>query len=137
MEIILSNLVKMKLILIEKKLFIFSSLLFLESAFLIYFSFLPSYDIPTIHIPFLRPGDFEHFIAYLIYGILLFGTLKFNGLNKYEFLTAMIIVSFFAGLTEVIQFFVPTRFLDPIDWLIDIFGSSTGIYVFNKNFTFS
>ncbi|MEM5812570.1 MAG: VanZ family protein, partial [Candidatus Aenigmatarchaeota archaeon] len=36
----------------------------------------------------------------------------------------------FAGMTEFIQSFVPTRFSDPMDWVVDFTGSGIGIILF-------
>jgi len=103
-----------------------------ESAFLIYMAFQPGYAVPTFHFPFLRGGDLEHFLAYLVYGFLGFRTFSLRFGSRKSLLASLLFCSLFGGLTEGIQAFVPTRFADPADWLLDAIGSCAGIAISSK-----
>ncbi len=63
--------------------YVFPILFAAESAFLIYMAFQPGNAVPTFHFPFLRGGDFEHFLTYLVYGFLGYRTfsLRFKPRN--------------------------------------------------------
>lgn len=103
-----------------------------ETMFLFYMALQPGYAIPAVRIPFLRGGDLEHFIAYLVYGFLAFRTFSMRFQKRESILVSVAWTMLFAGLTEGMQGFVPTRFADPADWLVDVMGSLVGIYAYTK-----
>lgn len=119
----LSNLNLVEMVEKEPKFFIYSSLVVIESLALIYFS-LQTYQVfPEFRLPFTRPGDLLHFIAYFFYGFFLSKAFGFlNGNKKLVFISAFIFGSLFGGLNETIQYFVLGRFSDPIDFLINASG---------------
>ncbi len=100
-----------------------------ESIFLVYMALQPGYAVPTLHIPFLRPGDLEHFLAYLVYGLLAYGTFGQRLGGRKLVIMTLGWCMIFAGFTEWLQVLVPTRFADPADWLVDAMGSVTGIVI--------
>jgi VanZ family protein len=104
-----------------------------ESMFLVYMAFQPGYAVPSFHIPFLRGGDMEHLLAYLVYGFLALGAFARRFMGRELILLAIGWCCLFAGLTEGIQAFVPSRFADPADWVVDVLGSSAGILVSRKD----
>jgi len=104
-----------------------------ESIFLIYMALQPGYAVPTFHFPFFRGGDMEHFLAYLVYGILGYGTLSPRLGQGAGLAASLAFCGLFAGLTEGMQAFVPTRFADPVDWAVDVLGSSAGILASRKD----
>lgn len=110
--------------------YLFPALFAAESIFLFYMAFQPGYAIPSFHFPFLREGDLEHFLAYLAYGFLAYGafSLKIRD-RKRALLLSLVWAGFFAGLTEGIQAFVPTRFADPADWVVDVIGAGAGVCI--------
>ena len=100
-----------------------------ESIFLIYMAFQPGYAIPAFHFPFLRGGDGEHFLAYLAYGFLAYGAFSLKIRDRKALLLSLVWAGFFAGVTEGIQAFVPTRFADPADWVVDVIGAGAGVCI--------
>jgi VanZ family protein len=108
----------------DKKCRIYFVFVILETIGLVCFSFIPSIGfIRTV----LRLGDLEHFIAYAVYGFLVNRALVcFACNNKRNILIAAMAGSLVGGLCETIQFFVPYRTADAIDWAIDTIGSFAG-----------
>ncbi|HJW96814.1 MAG TPA: VanZ family protein [archaeon] len=113
-----------KLILLRAVPFLFVA----ESAFLFYMALQPSSAVPTFGFPFFRNGDLEHFLAYLVYGILGYKTFSMKCSPKKSLTLSLSFCMLFAGFTEGIQAFVPTRVADPADWIVDSIGSGAGIY---------
>jgi VanZ family protein len=111
----------------ERNKSLFTVLFAAESLFLVYMALQPGYAVPTFHMPFLRGGDLEHFLAYLIYGFLAFRTFGQRLAGRRLALAALGWCMLFAGFTEGLQAFVPTRFADPADWVVDVMGSGVGI----------
>lgn len=104
---------------------IFILLLIAESITLLYLSTVPYLEsIPISQLVFLRPGDLEHSIAYLIYGFLAFSSFRFGK----KWYLAGIIASFFGILNEAIQAFTPGRVADPIDILNNSMFGFLGAY---------
>ncbi len=109
----------------DRKLYVFLMLVAAETVFLIAFSFLPS--VPTVRTGFFRIGDIEHFIAYLIYGLLLSRALSYSGRGRRMVLIVPVIAGVVLGVScEAIQFFVPLRTADLIDVAVDVAGSLAG-----------
>ena len=114
---------------------IFGIILFAESVFLVYMALLPSGAVPSAPgFLFLRGGDLEHFIAYVIYGFLMERTLGSMKIIKNRYAKALVLASFFALGTELLQAFVPSRYPDVLDWLVDSIGCAIGSYVSDKIF---
>jgi len=103
-----------------------------ESLFLFCIALQPGYAIPAVRIPFLREGDIEHLLAYLAYGFLAFRAFSMRFQKRQNILVSVAWTMLFAGLTEGLQAFVPTRFADPADWFVDVMGSLVGIYASAK-----
>ena len=99
-----------------------------EAAFLLYMAFQPSTSVPTLGFPFFRNGDLEHFLAYLVFGILGYMTFSLKYGPRDSLLVSLALCSLYAGLTEGVQMYVPTRVADPLDWVVDSIGSIVGIY---------
>ena len=99
-----------------------------ETLFLFYMALQPGYAVPSLGMPFLRGGDFEHFLAYLAYGLLAYGTfsLKIRD-RKRALIFSLAWCAFYGGITEGMQAFVPTRVADPLDWMADVLGAGAGI----------
>lgn len=106
--------------------YLFPVLFAAESAFLLYMALQPGYAIPSFHFPFFRGGDLEHFLAYLVYGFLGYRTFSLKFIPRQSLLISLAFCAMFGALTEGLQAFVPTRFADPMDWLVDAIGSSAG-----------
>jgi VanZ family protein len=113
--------------------FLVPALFVAESIFLIYMALQPGYAVPTFHFPFFRGGDFEHFLAYLVYGILGYATFSPRLGQARGLALSLVFCGLFAGLTEGMQAFVPTRFADPTDWVVDVLGSSAGILAWRRD----
>ena len=97
------------------KFYIVLALVVIETAALIWFSFLPGVEFIETG-EFLRPGDLEHFVAYFVYSLLLNRLFCYFVLNRKErlFLSFMT-ASFAGGILETAQFFLPYRTGDVID----------------------
>lgn len=89
----------------------------------------------------LEIGDkFKHFIAYFVLAILLGLNLHFqekwrNISLKYITYTLIVCITY-GALDELHQMIVPNRSAEFLDWLADLFGSTTGVilvYFFIKN----
>ncbi len=119
----------------DKKFYIYLSLVILETFVLLWFSFLPSVDF--IRTGFLRLGDLEHFVAYAVYGFLLHRVSKYFLGGKESLLLSLVIGSFLGGMCETIQYLLPYRIGDVIDWGIDTLGSFVGGFVSSKFKPFS
>lgn len=90
-----------------------------------------------------------HFLEYAVFGFLLTNALRFHGLGvklgaadqqakalryrailKRACLLAIVLASLYGITDEFHQSFVPGRFPDPVDWLVDTFGATLGALVF-------
>ena len=94
-----------------------------ESALLLYFSLVST--IPVTGIPGPRAGDGDHYLAYLLYGLLLIGVYHQKG-RKWLY-PVLLVGANFAFLTEALQLLVPERVFDPLDWVANMLGISTSI----------
>jgi len=109
---------------------LFKGLVILESIFLIYFSLLPVSVTPSAGVAAPLEGYFQHFLAYLVYGLLLAAAFSLRSRKTFFLITAIGVGM--GLLTETIQLFVPTRFFDPLDWLADLLGVvAGGFYMFS------
>ncbi len=117
------------------KFYIYLALFLAETIVLLWFSFIPSFA--TVETDFMRGGDVEHFIAYLVYAFI-FSRLMINlGHGKRKILLLPILAGFFVGtLCETIQLFVPTRVMDIIDVLVDTAGAMVGSWISLKSIDF-
>lgn len=101
-----------------------------ESVFLFYMALQPGYAVPSLGMPLLRAGDFEHFLAYLAYGLLAYGTFSLKIREKKRaILLSLAWCALYGGITEGMQAFVPSRLADPLDWVADALGSGAGVLV--------
>ena len=100
----------------------------IETVLLFYFSVasLPAAE-PA---PGLRLGDMEHFVAYLIYGILAERVLSYTKFRNHRWSLALLIAVAVGGLNEVIQAFVPGRVTDVLDFAYDGAGAIVGVTIF-------
>lgn len=112
----------------KTKAFIFLTLALAETLALVWFSLQPSAAfVPSAG--FLRLGDLEHLAAYAVYGFMwsaFFITYKKRPGIAMTILLPLAIGSAIGALCETLQFFVPTRVADPLDWTIDTMGSLCG-----------
>ncbi|MCX6817914.1 MAG: VanZ family protein [Candidatus Aenigmarchaeota archaeon] len=112
----------------KTKAFIFLSLAIAETLVLVWFSLQPSAAfVPSAG--FLRSGDLEHLVAYVVYGFMwsaFFLTYKKRPGVAMTILLSLAIGSAIGALCETLQLFVPTRVADPLDWAIDSLGSLCG-----------
>ena len=117
----------------NKKFQVYLSLVIIETTALIWFSFIPAAEfVPSGG--FVRPGDAEHLIAYLVYGFIwseLFATCAKTDKTKwinilFRFFLPAAAGSILGGICESIQLFIPTRNADVLDWAIDMTGSLFG-----------
>lgn len=104
-------------------------LITVESVVLIVFSALPVGSLPSLgtELPFL--DYLQHYLAYLVYGLLL-GALWIRGLDMKKGVVMVLIVGIDFGLVnELIQLFAPTRIFDPIDIAVNALGilTATGV----------
>ncbi len=67
-----------------------------------------------------------HFLEYLVFGMLLVWALtgKFSPIKAT--LLAILIASLYGVSDEIHQYFVPGRFCDPWDWVVDTLGAALG-----------
>ena len=121
-----------------RKFYVYLSLAIAETIFLVWFSFFPSVSVVPQE-NFLRPGDSEHFAAYAVYGFLWSGIfifrIRMKKLRNRLLLTIAappLIGSLVGGACEAIQFFVPTRTADMLDWAFDALGSLVGAAMASK-----
>lgn len=116
----------------DKKFFIYTSLVILETLVLIYLSFQPSIVVVRPEI-LIRIGDIEHFITYSIYGFLLQRTFRyFFQSTRMTIISSFMVGCMVGGLSETIQHFIPYREADMIDWIVDSIGSLFGSYTTSK-----
>ncbi len=88
-----------------------------ETLMLFIFSVLPSITFIRMG---LRSGDIEHLFAYFIYGFILFKTFEGFGTGKRKSLLLSLIIGSSVGLLcEFVQYTLPYRTGDAIDWFID------------------
>lgn len=92
-------------------------------------------SIPVDAMPrfFNAQDKFEHFLAYFILEILLALTLHFQ--NKVSFLKrkpilfSLILLTIYAAIDEIHQYFIPGRYADVFDWAADVLGGILAILV--------
>lgn len=71
-----------------------------------------------------------HFAEYLIFGYLLINALETKTGINYYIPVAIMITVLFPVLDEFVQSFVPGRFPEVLDAVVDIIGGSTGILIY-------
>lgn len=92
-------------------------------------------SIPIDPMPklFNAQDKFEHFAAYFILEILLALTLhfqnKFIKLKQNPILFSLILLTLYAALDEIHQYFIPGRYADIFDWSADVVGGILAILV--------
>ncbi len=98
----------------------------LYTAAIIYYSSLPG----GVSGPdgFNLGGELVHFIIYAIYAAVLLVTFSRFPLSK-PFVISLAAAAALGAITEIIQLFVPGRFCDPTDWVVDIVGAAAGLAV--------
>jgi VanZ family protein len=108
----------------DKKLYLYLALVVAETFVIFWFSFLPGVDFVETGV--FRLGDLEHFIAYGVYGFLLSRVLRYFVKGWKVVLVSIVIGSAVGGLSEGVQFLLPYRVGDAIDWGVDALGSFVG-----------
>lgn len=98
-------------------------LLAVASVLLIGFALLPAETIPPAVLGPTVPSV-EHFLAYLVYGVLLVLATRFKGAQGY--LTLVLAGGAFGLFTEALQLAVPGRMFDHLDVLMNTFGVTVG-----------
>lgn len=71
-----------------------------------------------------------HFLEYAVLGLLLANALRFHMPMRRVCLLAVLLASLYGVTDELHQWFVPGRFADPVDWLVDTCGAVAGAFVF-------
>lgn len=102
----------------------YAILFILETAFLFWFSLL--HFVEPISVPVLRLGDLEHFLAYGLYGFLGSRVARYYVKGWKVFLFGLVVGVAVGGITEGLQYFVPGRTGDAMDWAVDAIGSLAG-----------
>ena len=114
-----------------------NSLLYVHIPFLFYFILLtilllmPAAKLPEV----IEISDkIKHFIAFLVLSFLFSLSCHFSSKYKLQlkrlFILVGLVASFYGGVTEIIQIYVPGRSGDFYDLSLDILGVITGIYLF-------
>lgn len=67
-----------------------------------------------------------HFIEYTVFGALVFMALSESGMSKRTLVAAIAICALYAISDELHQLYVPDRACDPVDWVVDVAGSTLG-----------
>lgn len=91
-------------------------------------------SLPSNYVPSVGVGDkFNHFFAYMVLSVLLYFAFSFQGkyeiLNKYPAIMAIIIASFYGAFDELHQMLIPGRSAEFLDWLADFLGACFGVLV--------
>lgn len=92
-------------------------------------------SIPVDGLPklFDAQDKLEHFAAYFILEILLALTLhfqdKFSTLKAKPILFSLLLLSLYAALDEIHQYFIPGRYADVLDWAADVIGGAIAIFL--------
>ena len=68
-----------------------------------------------------------HFTEYLLFGMLLLNSIRFNVVKKIQIILISFFILFIPIIDESIQYFVPHRVADPFDLLFDYFGILAGV----------
>ncbi len=86
---------------------------------------------PASTFPDVVPDIIPHFIEYLV---LAYFTLRAFGQNttRKQMILCTVLLLILAVLDEVHQYFVPTRFFELKDILVDLTGILTGMFLFQK-----
>jgi VanZ family protein len=114
----------------DKKFYVYLSLVIAETLVLLWYSFVPAIDF--VRTGFTRLGDLEHLIAYVVYGFLLQRVLGYFFSRKRSLVLSFVIGSLVGGFCEIVQYFLPYRTGDAIDWGIDTLGSFLGGIISSK-----
>ena len=73
-----------------------------------------------------------HFLEYALLGLLLVNALRFYTPPVRACVLAVLFASLYGVTDEIHQWFVPDRFTDPVDWLVDTCGAVLGVFVFSR-----
>ena len=123
-----------------RKFYIYFLFALAETLALVWFSLLQSAGFVQTG-GFLRLGDLEHFLAYAVYGFLwqrvfLNRHIATKGSRGpaliFGIFLPLAIGSLVGAFCETMQFFVPTRVADPMDWAVDTLGSFCGAAAASK-----
>ena len=112
---------------LDNKFYVYLVLVVAETVAIFWFSFLPAVDFVETGV--LRVGDLEHFIAYGVYGFLLSRVLRYFVKGWKVVLISIVVGSVVGGLSEGVQFVLPYRVGDAVDWGVDTFGCFVGAMV--------
>ena len=102
-------------------------------AVMIALSSIPGKELPEVVLPNI--DKIAHFIEYAILGFLLARAIFKSGFKSGSlavFIIAVAIAVVFAAFDEWHQSFVPGRNTDMIDFMFDMFGSLTGIFIYRR-----
>ena len=109
---------------------------FYKFLFLIWFLFILAVSIyPGNLVGLLLKGDpttypggdkLSHFISYFLLGLLAF--LSFDKNRKFKFIVLFLI--FFSLLMEVLHLYIPNRFYENFDLVMNFLGLSVGLFLF-------
>ena len=81
------------------------------------------------------PEEKIHFIEYGVLLVLVYWALSYNSKNWYRFLTAFIITSLIGFGDEVIQYFLPNRYYQTSDVILNAISGGLGlVLVFIVNY---
>ena len=90
-------------------------------------------DLQTPEIKFIAVDKLAHFFEYAVFAFLTFRSFanfrSSRNLNR-AYVLSLIFLMVFAGLDEFHQKFIPGRFSDIGDWLVDVFGSVLVVTLF-------
>ncbi len=75
-------------------------------------------------------SSIAHFLEFTVLGILVYVALISSGIKKRVAVIAILICAIYAATDEFHQIFVPGRQCDPIDWIVDVAGSSLGVFLY-------
>ena len=73
-----------------------------------------------------------HSLEYALLGLLLANALRFHAPLVRACLLAVLFASLYAATDEFHQCFVPGRFSDPVDWLVDTCGAVLGVFAYAR-----
>ena len=114
----------------DKKFYVYLSLVIIETLGILWFSFIPTMDFVDTGV--MRLGDLEHLIAYAVYGFLLQRFFVYFFSKRKSLILSVMVGSFVGGSSEIIQYMLPYRIGDVIDWIIDSIGCSLGSLTSSK-----
>ena len=80
------------------------------------------------HFRLFQYDKYIHFIEYLLFGMLLFNSIKLRYIKNTQILFISLFILFMPIIDESIQYFIPSKVADPFDVLADYIGVLFGIF---------